>query len=147
MHKIISYRKTFEATSSTTLADLKLKYRSLIKEWHPDKFAGDEEKKAEAEIKSQRIIEAYHCLVGIHPETHEANKEEYTNITNSMFIDDFAYKGTTLKVTFQEGIVYEYYGVPKSIYVKMVNSPTVVRFAKRHIYNSFPFRNISKSNV
>jgi len=147
MHKIISYKKMFEATPATTLADLKVKYRNLIKEWHPDKFADDEVKKAEADLKSQKIIEAYHCLVGIHPETHAANMEEYTKITNSMFMDDFVHSGTTLKITFQEGIVYEYYGVPKNTYIKMVNSPTVGRFAKRHIFNSFPYRNISKSNV
>ncbi len=145
MNRIAAYRKLFEANSFTTLADLKLKYRSLIKEWHPDKIIDNEELKAEAELKSKRIIEAYHMLVGINKETHAQNIEEYNRIINGLHIEDFEYKGTTLKITFPEGIVYEYYGVPKSIYTKMVNSPTITRFARRHIYNSFTFRNISKS--
>lgn len=144
MNRITVYRKLFDANSTTDLATLKVKYRNLIKEWHPDKIVDDEEKKIEAELKSKKIIEAYHFLVGISPETHAINKEEYEKITNSLFIDDFAYKGTTLKVTFQEGVVYEYYGVPKSVYTKMVNTPTLVRFAKRHVFHSYVFRNISK---
>jgi molecular chaperone HscB len=146
MNRIAVYRKLFNASNTTDLATLKTTYRSLIKEWHPDKIVDDEERKAEAEIKSKKIIEAYHFLVGINKETHEQNIEEYDRIINGLHIEDFAYKGTTLKITFPEGIVYEYYGVTKNIYTKMVNSPTITRFARRHIYNSFVFRNISKSD-
>jgi molecular chaperone HscB len=145
MNRIAVYRKLFNATSFTDLATLKTTYRSLIKEWHPDKIVDDPERKEEAELKSKKIIEAYHFLVGIHKETHAQNSEEYDRIINGLHIEDFAYKGTTLKITFPEGIVYEYYGVTKSVYTKMVNSPTITRFARRHVYNSFPFRNISKS--
>lgn len=145
MNRIAAHRKLFNATSTTTLADLKVTYRKLIKEWHPDKIVDNEELKAEAELKSTKIIEAYHFLVGISAETHVQNSEEYSRIINGLHIEDFEYKGTTLKITFPEGIVYEYYGVPKSIYSKMVNTPTITRFARRHIYNSFTYRNISKS--
>jgi hypothetical protein len=50
----------------------------------------------------------------------------------------------TLKITFADGSVYEYFDVPKATYVKMLNADSLSRFAKRHIYQSFNYRNISK---
>jgi KTSC domain len=134
----------FDVGFKIDLALLRTKYKSLIKEWHPDKIVDNEDLKAEAELKSKKIIEAYHFLVGIAPETHAANAEEYKRICTTLHIEDFVYKGTTLKITFAENIVYEYYGVPKNTYTKMVNSPTIARFARRHVYDSFVYRNISK---
>ena len=121
MKRITDYRKLFAITKDTDLAELKLIYRNLIKEWHPDKFTDNDTLKAEAEIKSKEIIEAYHFLVSISPETHASKLEDYTlTITNSG-IDDFLYKGQTLKITFQDGSKYEYFGVPKNTYNKLIN--------------------------
>ncbi len=147
MKRIVDYRKLFNITQETDLAQLKTIYRNLIKEWHPDKFVADDEKKAEAEVKSKTIIEAYHFLVSISPETHEANLEEYTTTTTTSGIDDFLYKGQTLKITFQNGSVYEYFGVPKNIYNKLLIATTLTRFAKRHIFHSYTFRNILKQTL
>jgi hypothetical protein len=36
--------------------------------------------------------------------------------------------------------MYEYLGVPKNTYIKMVNSDSPSRFARRHIYGSFIYR-------
>jgi curved DNA-binding protein CbpA len=144
MKKITSYRALFGATKTTNLAELKTTYRNLIKEWHPDKIQDDDVRREEAEIKSKVIIEAYHLLVSISPETHAANAEEYSRITSTLPIEDFDYKDEKLKIVFQDNIVYEYFGVPKNTYVKLVNAPSLARFAKRHIYNSFTFRNVSK---
>jgi curved DNA-binding protein CbpA len=147
MKRISQYRKVFEATSQTDLATLKLKYRNLIKEWHPDKFQDDEEKKIECELKSKEIIEAYHFLVSINPETLKANEAIYANTTNTSGITDFEYKNLVLKLTFQDGSVYEYFNVPKTIYSKLVNTPQIARFARRHIYTAFTYRNASKANL
>jgi curved DNA-binding protein CbpA len=144
MKKITSYRALFGATKTTNLAELKTTYRNLIKEWHPDKIQDDDVRREEAEIKSKVIIEAYHLLVSISPETHAANAEEYSRITSTLPIEDFDYKDEKLKIVFQDNIVYEYFGVPKNTYVKLVNALSLARFAKRHIYNSFTFRNVSK---
>lgn len=144
MKRIINSKKLFNITEETDLAQLKVIYRSLIKEWHPDKIVNDEERKAEAELKSQEIIEAYHFLVSISPETHAQNLEEYNQITSTLNIDDFEYKGSTLKITLQDGSVYEYFGVPKNIYVKLINSSTQARFARRHIYHNYTYRKTSK---
>ena len=144
MNRIINYRKLFDITQETDLGKLKIIYRNLMKEWHPDKFIENDERKAEAEIKSKRIIEAYHFLVSISPETHSLNEEEYTLTTTASSIDDFVYKGQNLKITFQDGSVYEYFGIPKSVYTKLVNSPTPSRFARRHIFNSYTYRNVGK---
>jgi len=144
MKRIIEYRRLLNITPDTDLTVLKSTYRNLIKEWHPDKFVGDEERKAEAEHKSKTIIEAYHFLVSIAPETQAFNLEAYTETTNSSNIDDYSYKGQTLKITFQDGSIYEYFGVPKSIYNKLCSSSTLLRFARRHIFFSYTYRNVSK---
>src|SRR4051812_49244427 len=99
MKRILDYRKLFGITKHEDLAQLKTIYRNLMKEWHPDKFQEGDERKTQAEIKSKEIITAYHFLVSISPETNKQNLEEYTKTINTSGIDDFNYKGQTLKVT------------------------------------------------
>jgi len=144
MKRIANSKALLGITKPTDLAELKTIYRNMIKEWHPDKLQDDPERLAEAEVKSKRIIDAYQFLVSISPETHAANMEEYNRITANSFIEDYQYKGQTLQITFQDGRVYEYLGVPENIYKKMVNSATVARFARRHIFFSYIYRQVSK---
>lgn len=143
MKRILNYRKLFGATKDTNLAELKTAYRNLVKEWHPDKFNNNLAKKAEAELKSTEIIEGYHFLVSIAPETHLANKDEYEKLTTSSFIDGFEYKKETLKLFFHDQSEYEYFGVSENIYAKLRNSATLSRFARRHIYHNYTYRKIS----
>ena len=89
----------------------------------------------------------YHFLVSISKETHAANLEKYTELITNVPIDDYVYKGQNLKITFVDGSTYEYLGVPKNTYVKLVNSGTVARFARRHIFTSFVYRNVSKNSL
>ena len=144
MKRVVDSRKLFGITKDADLAELKVIYRNLMKEWHPDKFEGNDSAKLEAETKSKVIIEAYHFLVSLSPETHLRNKEEYTNTITTSGIQDFIYKGQTLKVTFNDGSIYEYFSVPKATYNKLINSATQVRFARRHIFESFTFRRATK---
>jgi DnaJ-class molecular chaperone len=146
MKRILEYKKLFNITDNTDLNTLKTLYRNLIKDWHPDKYINEEEKN-EAEVKSKSIIEAYHFLVSISAETHAANLENYNLTTTTSGIDGFEYKGQVLKINFIDGSVYEYFGIPKNIYTKLVNSSTQTRFARRHIYNSYLHRNIIKTAV
>ena len=76
MKRINQYKKLFKVEGSINLKDLKKTYRGLGKEYHPDKFQ-DEVEKEEAGVKSLDIIDGYHFLVSIAPETKEANSEEY----------------------------------------------------------------------
>jgi len=147
MKRIVEYRKLLNITPETDLGELKTSYRNLMKEWHPDRFIDDEVRKAQAEDKSKSIIEAYHFLVSIAPETQAFNLAEYTQTTTSSIIDDYMYKGQTLTITFQDGSVYEYFGIPKNIFNKFLNSSNLVRFAKRHIYHSYTHRMVSKQAV
>lgn len=147
MRRAITYRKLLNATEHSKLAELKINYRNLIKEWHPDKIQEDDTRKEEAELKSKEIIAGYHFLVSIAPETIAQNLEEYNRVTSTSVVEDFEYKAQNLHITFKDGSIYEYFGVPKNMYVKMVNSPTITRFAKRHIYFSFKYRNISKQTA
>ena len=147
MKRIIESRKLFDITETADLSQLKLIYRNLMKQWHPDKFLEGDEQAAEAEAKSKSIIEAYHFLVSVSPETHASYSVEYTQTINNCGITDFEYKGTTLKVSFTDGSIYEYFSVPRNIYIKLVNSATQARFARRHIFTTYLYRNVSKSAV
>ena len=144
MKKIVDYRKLLGVGEAVELKDLKTIYRNLMKDWHPDKFQDNHEQQLEAEEKSKTIIEAYHFLVSIAPETRALALTEYTETTTSSNIADFEYKSQTLTITFLDGSSYEYFDVPKATYVKLVNADSPGRFARRHIFNSFLYRNLNK---
>ncbi len=144
MRRILNYRKVLGVHEAAELKELKSVYRNLMKDWHPDKFQDDHDRKLEAEEKSKKIIEAYHFLVSIAPETREQTLAEYTETTTNTGIVDFEYKSEILSISFSDGNMYEYYGVPKAIYVKLINAETPARFARRHIYNSYIYRSSTK---
>ena len=85
-------------------------------------------------------LDGYHFLVSIAPETKEANLEEYTETITNSGIADYQHKGLLLEITFLDGTTYEYFGVTKPIYIKMVNSNKLNRFAKRAIYPVYNYR-------
>ncbi|MEQ8242247.1 KTSC domain-containing protein [Fulvivirga sp.] len=147
MKRINEYKKLFNVTGNIDLKELKTSYRNLVKEWHPDKFQAGDAKAEEAEIKSQQIIDGYHFLVSIAPETKAATLEEYTNTINESGIADFKHKGLLLEVTFQDGSVYEYFGVTRNVYIKFVNADKPLRFAKRNIFNTFLYRKSKRAEV
>jgi curved DNA-binding protein CbpA len=140
MKRIVEYRKLLEVDKNVTLKELKTIYRNSMKDSHPDKFVNDEEGKLAAEEKSKNIINAYHFLVSIAPETLEKNLPEYQDTINNSNIHDFHYEKQTLFITSFNGVTYEYIGVPRNTYVKMVNAESPNRFAKRHIYGNFIYR-------
>ncbi|MEI6263719.1 MAG: KTSC domain-containing protein [Sphingobacteriia bacterium] len=144
MRLIVGYRKLLNVTESATLSELKSAYRNLMKDWHPDKFAEDAVLLKEAEEKSKKIIQAYHFLVSISAETITKTIDAYTDTINNAAIVDFEYKSEVLRVVFADDTEYEYYGVPKATYVKLVNAETPQRFARRHIFQSFVYRSTSK---
>jgi curved DNA-binding protein CbpA len=144
MKKIGDYRKLLDVSKSTGLAELKTIYRNSMKDWHPDKFQDSDDRKLEAEEKSKAIIEAYHFLVSIAPETQSQMLPEYTLTITSSNIADIEYSSQTLKITFLDGSIYEYFDVPRLTYTKLINAESRGRFARRHIFNEFVYRNISK---
>jgi hypothetical protein len=147
MKRVNEYKKIFGITGELQLKELKSVYRNLVKEWHPDKFQADNEKLAEAEVMSQRIIDGYHFLVSIAPETKAANLEEYTKTYMESGIEDFKHKGLLLEMTFTDGSTYEYFGVPRSVYIKLIQSDKQVRFAKRSIYTSYLYRKSKRGSI
>jgi hypothetical protein len=144
MKRIERHRAILGVDDKATLSDLKKVYRKIMMEWHPDKFQDDDAAKKDAEVKSTKLIASYHFLVSVHAETHEATKETYIATTTESSIKDFEFKSEILRVEFTDGSEYEYYGVPKAIYVKLVNADTPDRFARRHIYNTYLYRSTSK---
>ncbi|AYL99320.1 KTSC domain-containing protein [Mucilaginibacter celer] len=142
MKKIVDYRKLLGVTETAELSELRSVYKSLMKTWHPDRF--QDEGRVEAEEKSKTIIEAYHFLVSIAPETRAQTLAEYTATTTQSNIADFEYKQQVLKVEFLDGNVYEYFDVPRAVYVKLVNADSPGRFARRHIFTEFVYRSVNK---
>ena len=140
MKKIVEYRKLLNVEKTAELKDLKTIYRNAMKEAHPDKFQGDDAGLKAAEEKSKAIIEAYHFLVSINPETIKLNLPEYTETIATSSITDYKFVEGRLIIDFSNGSVYEYISVPKATYVKMVNADSPARFAKRHILNNFTWR-------
>jgi len=144
MKKIVDYRKLLGVNETAELHELKTIYRSLMKTWHPDKFPNDADGLAEAEHKSKEIIEAYHFLVSIAPETRRQTIAAYGVTTTTSGILDFEYKAQVLTVYFADGNAYEYFDVPKAAYVKLINADSPGRFARRHIFNAYVYRSVSK---
>ena len=140
MKKIVDYRKLLNVDKSVSLKTI---YRNSMKESHPDKFGDAEAGLSDAEEKSKQIIEAYHFLVSINPETIAQGLPEYLQTTSEATIVDYKYENIRLLITFSNASSYEFISVPKATYVKMVNADSPGRFAKRHIFNSFPYRKVS----
>jgi DnaJ-class molecular chaperone len=140
MKRIKEYKKLFGVENEIELKTLKKSYRNLVKEWHPDKFQNGDALQEEAETNSRKIIDGYHFLVSIAPETKEANLENYTETITNSGIADYTHKGLLLEIVFHDGSTYEYFGVTKQVYIKMMNSNTINRFAKRSIYPNYTHR-------
>lgn len=143
MKKIVEYRKLLGVTKMATLKELKTIYRNSMKECHPDTCTTDEERTA-AENKSTAIIEAYHFLVSVAPETLEKSKEQYTATTTAEPIHEFYFDNQVLYINFANGENYEYFGVPKATYIKMINADSPARFARRNIHGTFLYRSAAK---
>lgn len=146
MKRINEYKKLFEVEGAINLKELKTTYRGLVKEWHPDKFQGDEEKEEAGEV-SLKIIDAYHFLVSIAPETKEANLEAFTSTITESQVADFYHKSMLLEVTFTDGNTYEFFGVNRKLFNKFANSRSLNNFGKRNIFNSFLYRKSKKASV
>ncbi|MDI9309624.1 MAG: KTSC domain-containing protein [Limnohabitans sp.] len=140
MKRVVEFRKLLEVDKNVTLKELKTIYRNSMKETHPDKFANDEEGRLLAEEKSKQVINAYHFLVSIANETIEKNLPEYQETVNNSPILEFYLEKQTLFVQHLNGVSYEYIGVPKNVYIKMINAESPNRFAKRHIYGNYIYR-------
>lgn len=145
MKRINEYKKLFQIENEIDLATLKLTYRKLVKQWHPDKFQDDDPLKEEANIIGRQVTDGYHFLVSIAPETKEANLAEYQKMIMECGIADFNHKGLLLEITFTDGSCYEYFGVNANVYKKLINSDKPVRFAKRFIYDNYLYRKSKKA--
>lgn len=145
MKRINEYKKLFGVEKDIDLKLLKKSYRNLVKEWHPDKFQDGDVLKQEAEVQSRAIIDGYHFLVSMAPETKEKDLPAYTETISTAGIEDYQHKGLLMEITYTDGTTYEYFGVTKPIYIKMINSGNINRFAKRNIYPKFTHRKSKKT--
>jgi DnaJ-class molecular chaperone len=145
MKRINEYKKLFGVENEIELKTLKKSYRNLVKEWHPDKFQNGDALQEEAEENSRKIIDGYHFLVSMAPETKEKNLPEYTETITNSAIADYQHKGLLLELTFTDGSSYEYFGVTKQIFQKMMSAGNLNRFAKRNIYPKYTYRRTQRT--
>ncbi len=146
MKRINEYKKIFEVEGALNLKELKTTYRGLVKQWHPDKFQTEEEKEEAGQV-SLKIIDAYHFLVSIAPETKASNLEEFTSTITESQVADYFHKSMLLEVTFTDGNTYEFFGVNRKLFIKFVNSRSINNFGKRNIFNSYLYRKSKKASV
>jgi curved DNA-binding protein CbpA len=146
MKRVNEYKKLFKVEGEITLKELKTTYRNLVKEWHPDKFQEGDERAEEAEKMSRQIIDGYQFLVSMAPETIAAEREGYELLMSTAAIADYKHKGLLLEITFTDGSTYEYFGVSQGVFMKFHNSDKQMRFAKRSIFDSFPYRRAKGPN-
>jgi len=144
MRRINEYKKLYNVEKSIDLKEIKSTYRNFVKQWHPDKFQ-DPEKKIEAEKNTIKIIDAYHFLVSIAPETKAKNLEEYTATTTQSRVIDYKHKSMLLEVSFADGNTYEYFGVNRKLFLKFINAKSINNFGKRHIYKTFLYRKAKRT--
>jgi hypothetical protein len=147
MKKISDYRKLLGVGSAASLAELKSTYRSLVKEWHPDRHQPDSEAHEEAVQKSTDIIEAYHFLVSVAPETKAAGLAAYSETVATAAVTKIEFENKVLEIKFSDGSSYEYFGVPKDLYLKLVYAPVPTRFARRHIVHQYLYRQATKRDL
>jgi curved DNA-binding protein CbpA len=107
MKRITEYRKLLNVAQDASLKELKTVYRNLMKECHPDKFHDNDELRMQEEERSKNIIEAYHFLVSIAPETLAEVEADYQVTLASCGIVDFTYEKQVLTVHFMDGSIYE----------------------------------------
>lgn len=144
MKRINEYKKLYQIDRTIDLKELKTTYRKLVKEWHPDKFMEEDPAHEEAELMSRKIIDGYHFLTSIAPETLAANQEAYNRTISEAGIADFQHKGNVLEISFSDGTTYEYFGVNRALFIKFINSDKRLRFAKRNFFNSLVYRKSKK---
>ena len=92
----------------------------------------------EEETDLKQLKKTYRNLVKEwHPDKFQAGDEKALEAEDMsrQVIDGYHFLVST---------TYEYFGVSKKIYVKLINSDKQVRFAKRSIFNSFPYRKSKK---
>lgn len=144
MKRINEYKKLFKVEGEIELKALKKTYRGLVKEYHPDKFQDEKEKEEAGEI-SLKIIDGYHFLVSIAPQTKEENLAAYTETITKHQVADYYHKSMLLEVTFTDGNTYEYFGVNHKLFLKFINSKSMNNFGRRNIFNSYTYRKSKKS--
>ena len=144
MRRINEYKKLYKVEKAIDLKEIKTTYRNFVKEWHPDKFQ-DPQKKLEAEKITIKIIDAYHFLVSIAPQTREKNLAEYTETINNSRVINYQHKSKLLEVNFADGNTYEYFGVNRTKFIKFINAKSINNFGKRHIFKSFLYRKAKRT--
>ena len=95
----------------------------------------------------RQVVDGYHFLVSIAPETKAAQLPAYQQTIQSSGIADYRHKGLLLEITFTDGSCYEYFGVNANVFNKLINSDKQVRFAKRFIYESYLYRQVKKASA
>jgi curved DNA-binding protein CbpA len=54
---------TLGVTPAASLADVRKRYKALVRQWHPDRFARDPQGQAEASLRMRAINDAFRAVV------------------------------------------------------------------------------------
>jgi len=114
-----------------------------MNQWHPDKFHNDKQKYKEADEKSKIITDAYDIIKRNYLPFLTSEGESRIKVTSSN-IHSVGYdiNKMILQIQFLNGGVYEYYGVPATVFNELMNAKSKGKFARRYIYYSYRYKRI-----
>lgn len=61
---------------------------------------------------------------------------------NSSNLSAVGYDGSTLRIQFHSGGLYDYAGVPESVYIGLMNAASKGNYHAAHIKNVYPYRKL-----
>ena len=57
-------------------------------------------------------------------------------------IESAGHKGNILNVLFRSGALYAYYGVPKPLFIDLINDSSPKGYLSKHIEKSYPYERL-----
>lgn len=141
------YFNILELSYTASTAEIKIAYRDLIKQWHPDKFPNDVEKQNIANEKSKEINNAYYFLIKHYkenkPKTEKDAAEEFIwkKVTSSnLHSVGYNEKDKLLRIIFKNGGKYEYENVPKTVFNQLMTASSKGKFAQKNICYNYRYK-------
>jgi DnaJ-class molecular chaperone len=154
------YLKILGVNRYSSKQDIKIAFRKLIKQQHPDKFQNDKNAICVANKKSQLINEAYSILKHYQPPnlkklndysphySRQGDKKRMHDIgrvdVKSSNIKSVGYDkdNNLLQIEFRNGYIYEYFNIPKGIFIGLLDAESKGRFGNRYIFYSYYYERV-----
>jgi citrate synthase len=99
-------------------------------------------KNLEATEKSKIIVDAYDNLKNYTSFSIEDTAGRIRVKSSNIYSVGYNSKEMILQIQFLNGVVYEYYGIPKSLFNDFMTAKSKGKFAIRYIYYSYRYERV-----